>query len=70
MFLLVLPSGVPLFISHLVLDLPIMRGSAGYNWRPNPLIKRGKDGVIKRSNVTYTIPDFFFYDYPDINSSP
>jgi hypothetical protein len=53
---------VPLFISHLVLDLPIMRGSAVYNWRQNPLIKRGKDGVIKRNNVTYTTPDFLFYD--------
>jgi len=61
---------VPLFISHLVLDLPIMRGSAVYHWRPNPLIKRGKDGVIKRNNVTYTTPGFLFYDYPDINFAP
>jgi hypothetical protein len=36
-------NGVPLFISHLVPDLPIMRGSAVYNWQQNPIITRSKD---------------------------
>ena len=55
-------NGVPLFISHLMLDFPIMRGSAVYNWRLNPIITRGKDGTIKRNKVTYVTPGFLFYD--------
>jgi hypothetical protein len=55
-------NGVPLFMSHLLLDLPVMRGSAIYNWRQNPIITRGKDGTIKRNKVIYTTPGFPFYD--------
>jgi hypothetical protein len=55
-------NGVPLFISHLMLDLPIMRGSAVYNWRMKPAIMRGIDGTIKRNKVTYTTLGFLFYD--------
>ena len=55
-------NGVPLFISHLMLDLPVMRGSAVYNWRLGPIITRGKDGTIERNKVTYTTPGFLFYD--------
>lgn len=55
-------NGVPMFISHLILDLPIMRGSAVYNWRLGPIITRNEDGLIKRNKVTYTTPGLFFYD--------
>ena len=55
-------NGVPLFISHLMLDLPVMRGSAVYNWQRSPVITRSKDGTIKRNKVTYTTPGFLFYD--------
>jgi poly(3-hydroxybutyrate) depolymerase len=55
-------NGVPLFISHLMLDLPIMRGSAVYNWREAPIITRGKDGMITRNKVTYVTPGHLFYD--------
>ncbi len=55
-------NGVALFMSHLLLDIPVMRGSAVYNWRLNPIITRGKDGTITRNKVTYTTPGFLFYD--------
>ncbi len=55
-------NGVPLFISHLMLDLPIMRGSAVYNWRLTPAITRHEDGSITRNKVSYTTPGFLFYD--------
>ncbi len=54
--------GVALFMSHLLLDIPIMRGSTVYNWRLNPIITRAKDGTITRNNVTYTTPGYPFYD--------
>lgn len=55
-------NGVALFMSHLMLDIPIMRGSTVYNWRQTPIITRAKDGTIKRNKVTYTTPGFLFYD--------
>jgi len=55
-------NGVPLFMSHLMLDLPVMRGSAVYNWRQNPIIDRDKNGKIKRNKVIYQTPGFLFYD--------
>lgn len=53
---------MPLFISHLMLDLPIMRGGAVYNWRLGPVITRHKDGSITRNKVTYATPGYPFYD--------
>lgn len=55
-------NGVPLFTSHLMLDIPVMLGSAVYNWRQNPIITRGRGGTITRNKVTYTTPGFLFYD--------
>ncbi len=53
-------NGVPLFISHLVLDIPIMRGSTVYNWRLNPIITRDEDGKITRNKVIYQTKGFPF----------
>ncbi len=55
-------NGVALFMSHLLLDLSIMRGSAVYNWRQNPIINRDKNAKVTRNPVTYTTPGFLFYD--------
>ena len=55
-------NGVVLFMSHLLLDIPLMRGSAVYNWRQNPIITRGKDGTITRNKVIYVTPGYPFYD--------
>jgi len=55
-------NGVPLFMTHLMLDLPVMRGSAVYNWQRNPIINRDKNGKIKRNKVIYQTPGFLFYD--------
>jgi len=55
-------NGVPLFMCHLMLDLPVMRGSAVYNWRQNRIIDRDKNGKIKRNRVIYQTPGFLFYD--------
>jgi len=46
-------NGVPLFMAHLMLDLPIMRVSTVNNWRETPLITRGKDGKITRNKVIH-----------------
>lgn len=46
-------NGVPMFMAHLMLDLPIMRVSTVYNWRENPIITRQKNGRIKRNKVIY-----------------
>jgi hypothetical protein len=53
-------NGVPLFVSDLMLDLPIMRGSTVYNWRENPVITRHKDGTIRRNKVIYQTKGFPF----------
>ena len=55
-------NGVPLFMAHLMLDLPVMRGSAVYNWRQKPIIDRDDNGKIKRNKVIYQTPGFLFYD--------
>jgi len=55
-------NGVPLFMLHLMLDMPIMRGSTIYNWRQTPVITRDKNGKIQRNRVTYQTPGFLFYD--------
>ena len=55
-------NGVALFMSHLMLDIPIMRGSAVYNWQENPIITRHKNGTVERNKVIYTTPGFPFYD--------
>jgi len=55
-------NGVALFMAHLLLDLPVMRGSTVYNWRQNPIIDRDKNGKIKRNKVIYQTPGFLFYD--------
>jgi hypothetical protein len=44
-------NGVVLFMSHLMLDIPIMRGSTVYNWRLKPIITRHQDGTITRNMV-------------------
>ena len=54
-------NGVPLFMTHLMLDLPVMRVSTVYNWRENPIITRHKDGRIDRNKVVYTRPGFPFW---------
>lgn len=53
-------NGVPLYMPHLMLDLPIMRCSTVYNWREGPIITRGKDGSIRRNKVTYQTKGFPF----------
>jgi hypothetical protein len=53
-------NGVPLFMAHLMLDLPIIRVSTVYNWREGPIITRDKDGTISRSQVTYQTKGFPF----------
>ena len=53
-------NGVPLFMVHLMLDLPIMRVSTIYNWRENPIIIRHEDGRIEVQEVIYTRPGFPF----------
>ena len=50
--------GVPLFMSHLMLDLPIMRVSTVYNWREGPILARDKDGTIRRNEVIYQTTGF------------
>ena len=45
-------NGVPLFMTHLMLDLPVMRVSTVYNWREGPIITRKKDGTITGKEVT------------------
>jgi len=42
-----------MFTSHLLLDIPVMRGSAVYNWRLKPILTRGKDGTITRNQISY-----------------
>jgi len=53
-------NGVPLFMAHLILDLPIMRASTVYNWREAPILTRGKDGSIRRNKVIYQTKGFPF----------
>jgi len=53
-------NGVPLYMAHLMLDLPVMRASTVYNWRVNPVITRNPDGTITRNPVTYQTPGFPF----------
>jgi len=53
-------NGVPLYMPHLMLDLPIMRASTVYNWREGPIITRGKDGTIRRNKVIYQTKGFPF----------
>lgn len=53
-------NGVPLFMAHLMLDLPIMRVSTVYNWREGPIIIRHKDGSIRRNKVVYQTKGFPF----------
>ena len=53
-------NGVPLFMAHLILDLPIMRASSIYNWRETPVITRDKKGKIKRNKVIYHTKGFEF----------
>jgi len=53
-------NGVPLFMAHLMLDLPIMRVSTVYNWREGPIITRGKEGKISRNKVIYQTKGFPF----------
>ena len=53
-------NGVPLYMSHLILDLPIMRASTVYNWRETPVITRNKKGKIKRNKVIYHTKGFKF----------
>jgi len=53
-------NGVPLFMSHLMLDLPVMRVSTVYNWREGPILTRGEDGTIRRSKVIYQTKGFPF----------
>jgi hypothetical protein len=53
-------NGVPLYMPHLMLDLPIMRTSTVYNWREGPIITRDKDGTIRRTKVVYQTTGFPF----------
>ncbi len=53
-------NGVPLYMPHLMLDLPVMRASTVYNWRAGPILSRGKDGSIRRNPVTYQTKGFPF----------
>ncbi len=53
-------NGVPLYMPHLMLDLPIMRASTVYNWREGPIFTRDKDGTIRRDQVTYQTKGFPF----------
>jgi len=53
-------NGVPLFMAHLMLDLPIMRVSTVYNWREGPIVTRDEDGTISRNTVTYQTKGFPF----------
>ena len=53
-------NGVPLFMAHLMLDLPIMRVSTVYNWREGPILTRKKDGTIRRNKVIYQTKGFPF----------
>jgi len=54
-------NGVPLYMPHLMLDLPIMRASTVYNWRETPVITRDKSGKIKHNKVIYNTKGFKFY---------
>ena len=54
-------NGVPLYMPHLMLDLPIMRASTVYNWRETPVITRDKKGKIKRNKVIYNTKGFEFH---------
>ena len=54
-------NGVPLYMPHLMLDLPIMRASTVYNWRITPVINRNKKGKIKRNKVIYHTKGFKFH---------
>lgn len=53
-------NGVPIYMPHLMLDLPVMRASTVYNWREGPIITRGKDGSIRRNKVIYQTKGFPF----------
>jgi len=53
-------NGAPLFMAHLMLDLPIMRVSTVYNWREGPIITRSKDGTIRRNKVIHQTKGFPF----------
>ena len=53
-------NGVPCFMPHLMLDLPVMRASTVYNWREGPILIRGKDGTIRRNKVIYQTKGFPF----------
>ena len=53
-------NGVPLYMPHLMLDLPVMRTSTVYNWREGPILTRRKDGSIRRNKVVYQTKGFPF----------
>ena len=53
-------NGSPMFMAHLMLDLPVMRASSIYNWRKTPVVTRDKKGKIKRNKVIYWTRGFGF----------
>jgi len=53
-------NGVPLYMPHLMLDLPVMRTSTVYNWRAGSILTRGEDGSIRRNKVFYQTTGFPF----------
>lgn len=53
-------NGVPLFMAHLMLDLPLMRVSTVYNWREGPILTRGENGWVRRNKVIYQTKGFPF----------
>jgi hypothetical protein len=53
-------NGVPLYMPHLLLDYPYMRGGTIYNWRHCPIIERDKNGRVKVNEVIHQTDGYLF----------
>ena len=53
-------NGVPLFMLHLMLDQPYMRGGTVYNWQHCPMIERDKNGRVKVNEVIYQTEGYLY----------
>jgi hypothetical protein len=53
-------NGVPLYMPHLLLDYPYMRGGTIYNWQHGPIIERDKNGRVKVNQVIHHTEGYLF----------
>ena len=53
-------NGVSLYMPHLLLDYPFMRGGTIYNWQHGPIIERDKNGRVKVNEAIHQTEGYLF----------